>query len=85
MQPMQRIRWVNIDEPDAAVLKGPLLFVDEVRPAPHPYLNDRFGRIERLAELPRKRGPLVFETYALDLLREPKADVLDRTPPPELQ
>jgi hypothetical protein len=85
MQPMQRIRWVNIGEPDAAILKGPLLFVDEVRPAPHPYLKDRFGAIERIAELPRKRGPLVFETYALDLLREPKGDVLDRTPPPELQ
>ena len=49
MQPMQRIRWVNMDEPDAAVLKGPLLFVDEVRPAPHPYLNDRFAKIERIA------------------------------------
>ena len=85
MQPMQRIRWINIGEPDAAVLKGPLLFVDEVRPAPHPYLKDRFATIERIGELPRKRGPLVFETYALDLLREPKGDVLDRTPPPELQ
>ena len=85
MQPMQRIRWVNIAEPDAAILKGPLLFVDEVRPALHPYLKDRFGVIERIAELPRKRGPLLFETYALDLLREPKGDVLDRAPPPELQ
>jgi Dolichyl-phosphate-mannose-protein mannosyltransferase len=85
MQPMQRIRWVNLEEPDAAVLKGPLLFVDEVRPALHPYLKDRFGAIERIAELPRKRGPLVFETYALDLLRDTKGDVLDRTPPPELQ
>jgi hypothetical protein len=85
MQPTQRIRWVNIDEPDPAVLKGPLLFVDEVRPQFVPYLKDRFGQIERIAELPRKRGPLVFETYALDLLREPKGDVLDRTPPPELE
>jgi 4-amino-4-deoxy-L-arabinose transferase-like glycosyltransferase len=85
MQPMQRIRWVNVGEPDPAVLKGPLLFVDEVRPAPHPYLKDRFARIERVAEFPRKRGPLVFETYAFDLLRDPKGDVLDRSPPPELE
>jgi hypothetical protein len=26
----------------------------------------------------------VIETYGLDLLREPKGDVLDRSPPPEL-
>jgi hypothetical protein len=84
MQPTQRIRWVNMKEPDAAVLKGPLLFVDEVRPLLVPYLKDRFAKIERIAEVPRKRGPLVFETYALDLLREPTGDVIDRTPPPEL-
>ncbi len=85
IQPMQRIRWVNVGEPDATVLKGPLLFVDEVRPLQIPYLKDRFGQIQRVAELPRKRGPLVFETYALDLLREPKGDVLDRSPPAELE
>ncbi len=33
-----------------------------------PLLKDMFARIERVAELPRKRGPLVIETYALDLL-----------------
>ena len=84
VQPTQRIRWVNMSEPDPALLKGPLLFVDEARPL-QPYLKDRFAQVERIAELPRKRGPLTIETYALELLREPKADVLDRSPPPELQ
>jgi 4-amino-4-deoxy-L-arabinose transferase-like glycosyltransferase len=84
VQPIQRIRWVNMPEPDAAKLAGPLLYVDEVRPVQPPYLKDRFASIERVAELPRKRGPLVIETYALDLLRGPKGDVLDRSPPPEL-
>jgi hypothetical protein len=41
--------------------------------------------VERIAEVQRKRGPLVIETYALDLLQGPKGDVLDRSPPPELQ
>jgi hypothetical protein len=58
--------------------------VDEARPL-QPYLKGRFAQIERVAELPRKRGPLTIETYALELLREPKADVLDRSPPPELE
>jgi 4-amino-4-deoxy-L-arabinose transferase-like glycosyltransferase len=85
VQPTQRIRWVNMAGPDAAQLAGPLLFVDEVRPVQQPYVKERFARVERLAELPRKRGPLTIETYALDLLREPKSEVLDRSPPPELQ
>lgn len=39
----------------------------------------------RVAELQRKRGPLVIETYAVDLLEGAKGDVLDRSPPPEAQ
>ena len=33
IQPTQRIRWVNMGEPDPAKLSGKLLWVDEVRPA----------------------------------------------------
>ena len=85
-QQSQRIRWVNMPEPSAAELKGPLLFVDEARPwGIRPYLKDIFTRTERIAELPRKRGPLLIETYALDLLDGTEGDVLDRSPPPELQ
>jgi 4-amino-4-deoxy-L-arabinose transferase-like glycosyltransferase len=85
-QQSQRIRWVNMPEPSAAELIGPLLFVDEARPwGIRPYLKDMFTRIERIAELPRMRGPLVIETYSLDLLEGAEGDVLDRSPPPELQ
>jgi 4-amino-4-deoxy-L-arabinose transferase-like glycosyltransferase len=85
VQPTQRIRWVNMPEPDPALLSGKLLYVDEVRPGGRPYLNDDFARVERVAELKRKRGPLTIETYALDLLEGPKGSVLDRSPPPELE
>jgi hypothetical protein len=71
-------------EPDPAALAGPLLFVDELRSQPLAYLQDHFAQVARIAELPRKRGPLTIETYALDLVRAPKGDVLDRSPPPEL-
>ncbi len=84
IQPIQRIRWVNMPEPDPASLAGPLLFVDEARPGGRPYLKDTFAQVEEVAELQRKRGPLVIETYALDLLSGPKGEVLDRSPPPEL-
>ena len=85
VQPTQRIRWVNMPEPDPAQLSGKLLYVDEVRAGVSPYLDQTFSRIERVAELPRKRGPLTIETYGLDLLEGAKRDVLDRSPPPELE
>ncbi len=84
VQPTQRIRWVNMPEPDPALLSGKLLYVDEVRPAVQPYLKDRFARVERVAELKRMRGPLVIETYGLDLLEGAQGAVLDNSPPPEL-
>ena len=48
-------------------------------------LAKSFGRIEDVARLERKRGPLVIETYALEVLQEPRGDVLDRSPPPEMR
>ena len=44
-----------------------------------------FARVEKVGEVERKRGPLLIETYALDLLEGPKGEVFDRTPPPEQQ
>jgi 4-amino-4-deoxy-L-arabinose transferase-like glycosyltransferase len=85
VQPTQRIRWVNMPEPDPALLAGKLLYVDEVRPGGQPYLKDAFARVEQVGQLPRKRGPLTIETYELDLLEGAKGEVLDRSPPPELQ
>ena len=85
VQANQRIRWVNMPEPDPALLAGKLLYVDELRPGGRPYLHDAFKRIDRVAELKRMRGPLTIETYALDLLQDPTGAVLDQTPPPELE
>ena len=83
-QPIQRIRWVNFPPPDPDRLKGKLLFVDEAQLGLRPYVTARFGSIAQAAQLTRKRGPLVIETYALYVLTEPNAEVLDDTPPPEL-
>ena len=62
------------------------MYVDEARSLGPPlYLQNTYTRIKRVAELTRKRGPLVIETYALDLLEGAKGEVIDRTLPPELQ
>jgi 4-amino-4-deoxy-L-arabinose transferase-like glycosyltransferase len=83
-QQSQRIRWVNMSEPDAAQLAGKLLYVHEAWPIDHP-LKHAFARVEKVAEVTRKRGPLTIETYALDVLEGSKGDVFDRSPPPELE
>jgi hypothetical protein len=83
-QQSHRFRWVNMGEPDAVQLAGPLLYVREVFKDDAP-LKGKFARVEKIGEVERKRGPFVIETYALLLLQGPKGDVFDRTPPPELQ
>ncbi|MCP3465323.1 glycosyltransferase family 39 protein [Bradyrhizobium sp. CCGUVB23] len=79
----QRIRWVNMGEPDPKLLAGKLLYVDELRAGGHPFFNEIFAQVTRVAELQRKRGPFVVETYGIDLLEGARGDVLDRSPPPE--
>jgi 4-amino-4-deoxy-L-arabinose transferase-like glycosyltransferase len=83
-QQSQRIRWINMPEPGAAQLAGPLLYVREVAPGDAP-LKGMFAGVDEVGEVERKRGPLVIETYSLHLMRGPTGDVFDRTPPPELQ
>jgi hypothetical protein len=84
-QQSQRIRWVNMPEPDPAQLSGRLLYVADALPGAQPYLKDRFARAERVAEIKRMRGPLTIESYAIDLYEGARGEVLDRSPPPELE
>jgi hypothetical protein len=84
-QQSQRIRWVNTPEPGASELGGKLLYVHEAWPEDPPFLKENFARVEKVGEVARKRGPLVIETYALDLLEGAKGNVFDRSPPPELE
>ncbi|KJC62377.1 glycosyl transferase [Bradyrhizobium sp. LTSPM299] len=81
----QRIRWINLPEPSPAQLSGKLLYVREVGQSVPSSMRDNFARIETVAEAKRMRGPLTIETYALDVLEGPKGEVLDRSPPPELE
>ena len=81
-QQNQRIRWVNMPEPSAAQLAGKLLYVRDVDQAS---LKDAFARVDKVAEVTRSRGPLLIETYALDVMERPIDGVFDRAPPPELK
>jgi 4-amino-4-deoxy-L-arabinose transferase-like glycosyltransferase len=78
----QRFRWVNMPEPDPALLQGKLLYVDEAR-EDQPLLKRDFARVQKVGEIKRMRGPLLIETLELDVLEGPKGEVFDRAPPPE--
>jgi 4-amino-4-deoxy-L-arabinose transferase-like glycosyltransferase len=81
----QRIRWINMPEPDAAQLAGKLLLVAPPGLLADPEWRDAFADATTVATLTRKRGPLVIEEVELDLLGRPTNEVLDRSPPPELE
>jgi hypothetical protein len=80
----QRIRWANMPEPTAAELSGKLLLVGEQNAALLPEWQQAFAGITKVADLTRKRGPLVIENVELNVLERPKGEVLDRSPPAEL-
>ena len=77
----QRYRWTFMDEPDANLLKGRALLIGPAGASPA-YRAD--ARVEKLAELTRKRSGVAFEIYEVDLLEGAKGDALDRSKPPEL-
>jgi len=80
----QRIRWINMPEPSAQQLAGKLLLVASPGLMNDPDWRGTFSRVEKVADLTRKRGPLVIEDVELDLLEGPTGEVFDRSLPPEL-
>jgi hypothetical protein len=80
----QRIRWVNMPEPEPALLKGKLLLVGDVYPDGPVHLTGQYEHVEKLANIQRKRSGVPVETYQLAVLDTAKGDPLDRSLPPEL-
>jgi hypothetical protein len=80
----ERIRWVNMPEPDPALLKGKLLFVVTDVPAERFAMHTHFNSVSTVANLARYRGPTPIQTYQLVLLEGAKGEVFDQTPPREL-
>jgi 4-amino-4-deoxy-L-arabinose transferase-like glycosyltransferase len=79
-QHFERIRWINAPPPDADQLTGRLLYVDDGS-ANWPPVAQSFNRVEKVATLERKRGPLTIETFGIDVVADPKGDVLAPLPP----
>ncbi|GAB1715697.1 MAG: glycosyl transferase, family 39 [Nitrobacter sp.] len=78
-QRFERIRWVNAREPDADQLAGRLLYVDDGS-GKWPQAARNFNHVEKVATLERKRGPLTVDTFEIDVLADPKGNVLEPLP-----
>jgi 4-amino-4-deoxy-L-arabinose transferase-like glycosyltransferase len=79
-QRFERIRWINGPQPDPDRLTGKLLYVDNgAEQWSHPARY--FSHIDKVAVMQRKRGPLVVETFDLDVVSDPKGPVLEPLPP----
>jgi hypothetical protein len=78
-QHSERIRWINAPPPEADQLTGKLLYVyDGSEEWWHPARY--FNHVEKVATLERKRGPLTVDTFAIDVVADPKGDVLEPLP-----
>lgn len=85
VQVNERIRWVNMPEPDAALFNGPLLYVCGSPCAEAAKVTQKFERVTELQTLPRMRHGVTIDNYRVWRLDGLKSDLLDRSPPPELQ
>jgi hypothetical protein len=56
-----------------------LLYVDDGSDN-WPRVAQYFNHVERVARLQRKRGPLTVDTFAVDVVAEPKGNVLEPLP-----
>jgi len=81
-QRWQHYRWTFAPEPDAALLKSRVLFVDN--PGAETVFRGVYARGEKIADLTRRRSGVVVEDYEVDLLEDASGDPLDRSPAPEL-
>lgn len=84
VQPAQRIRWLDVKEPDPGLLRGKVLLVDEVRPDRQTALKAHYARIDKIADLTRKRGRTPVQSFEVELLQGATGDVIDRSPPIEV-
>jgi hypothetical protein len=79
-QHFERIRWINEPEPRPDQLTGRLLYVDD-RSDNWPPVAQSFNHVEKVATLERKRGPLTIDIFQIDVVADPKGDVLAPLPP----
>ena len=85
VQRNERARWSNMPEPDAALFKGPVLYVcagtcDNLDAA-----QERFAQADEVADLARTRRGVEIESYRVFRFAGARGDPLDHSSPPELR
>lgn len=72
----ERSRYLNEASPDSQQLRGPLIYVSQVRNEEIDYLMQRFAHVVPLEHVLRMRNGAVLDQYAIYRLDGPKADLL---------
>jgi hypothetical protein len=85
VQVNERIRWIDAPEPDPGLFEGTVLYVCKAPCEESATVTGRFGSVSDPITLPRLRRGVVIEQYLVWRLAGLSADLLDRSPPPELR
>jgi 4-amino-4-deoxy-L-arabinose transferase-like glycosyltransferase len=72
----ERIRYLHLPAPDAALLKCPALYVELERRTNAAWLGERFRSVTRLDNLTRTHAGVALATYAVYLGEEPDSAAL---------
>ncbi|MES2751544.1 MAG: glycosyltransferase family 39 protein [Pseudomonadota bacterium] len=75
-QRADRLRWINAPEPGEMLLRGKVLLV--AGPGAPASLRDGFARVEKVADVARRRSGVAVGTYEVYLLENATGDVLFR-------
>jgi 4-amino-4-deoxy-L-arabinose transferase-like glycosyltransferase len=70
MQLNERVRYLHLPAPDAALLKCPVLYVELERRADRAWLGERFRSVTKLDSLTRRHAGIPLATYAVYLGKE---------------
>lgn len=77
IQVNERYRYLDQPPPAPDVLKGPLIYVTEIRNDQAKELQKRFREVAPLAFIGRYRNGATFDQYAVYRVSEPVGDPLD--------
>lgn len=72
----ERSRYANEQPPDAQMLRGPLIYVSEIRSEQTRYLAGHFAHVTPLGRVKRSRNGAVIDEYAIYRLDGPNRDAL---------
>jgi hypothetical protein len=73
----ERMRYVDLPQPDPALLQGTSMYVCQTPCDAVPLLQQKFGKVDLVATFPRTRHGVTIREYSAYSLSGPVGQVLD--------